>query len=393
MLIKPKTRGFICTTAHPDGCAQNVRSQIAYAKQQKNGVRRFQNALIIGASTGYGLSSAIAAAYSCGANVLGVAFERNAHKGRTATAGFYNSAAFLHETAKDGLFARMLMGDAFADQTKQKALDILADQMGAVDLLIYSLAAPVRTLPETGARISSTLKPIGQDYVSKNVDIQSGQVSEVRLPPATQEEIDNTITVMGGDDWQRWVSALKERSLLADDATTIAYSYIGPSITHPIYKDGTIGRAKQHLKQTADSLHGKNGVSAYVSVNKAVVTQSSSAIPVVPLYISILFKVMQEKGCHEGCIQQICRLAQRLTQPSPTDSEGYIRMDDWEMRADIQDEVMRRWQLVNSDNIASLADLSAYNAEFLSLFGFGVEGIDESLETNEVADETNMILL
>lgn len=393
MLIKPKTRGFICTTAHPDGCAQNVRSQIDYAKQQKNTVRPFKNALIIGCSTGYGLSSAITAAYACGARVLGVAYERNAQKGRTATAGFYNSAAFLRETAKDGLFSRILMGDAFQDATKQKTIELIKSELGKVDLIIYSLAAPVRTLPETGVRVSSVLKPIGSPYTSKNVDVQTGQVSEIMLSPATEEEIENTVAVMGGDDWQRWIQALQEQSLLAENAVTIAYSYIGPTVTHPIYKDGTIGRAKQHLKNTADALNGKDGLLARVSVNKAVVTQSSSAIPVVPLYISILFKVMREYNCHEGCIQQICRLMQRIGTPDSTDGEGYIRMDDWEMQPQIQEEVSRRWAKITSDNIDSLADLPSYNQEFLSLFGFGIEGVDESAETNEVADETGMILL
>lgn len=387
MLIKPKIRGFICTTAHPVGCAKHVEEQVAYVKRQP----KFEGAkkvLVIGSSTGYGLASRIAAAFGGGADTIGVCFEKPASDNRTATAGWYNTVAFEELAAKDGLFAATVNGDAFSDEIKAQAINLIQTHMGQVDLVVYSLASPRRTHPRTGEIFSSVIKPVGEPFHSKTIDVNSGKVSEVTILPATEEEIRNTVAVMGGEDWEMWIDALREADVLAANATTVAYSYIGPELTFSIYREGTIGQAKNHLEATAKRLNEKLSVTggrAFVSVNKAVVTQSSSAIPVVPLYISILFKVMKEQGLHEGCIEQMYRMyADRLYTgiATPTDDRGRIRLDDLEMRPDVQDTVMKGWNEIDESNLFDLSDLAGYRSDFLQLFGFGIEGVDYEADAN-----------
>lgn len=391
MIIEPKIRGFICTTAHPTGCAQHVKEQIAYVKSKPR-VNGPKKALVIGASTGYGLSSRIAAAFGCGAATLGVFFEKPSDGRRTATAGWYNTAAFTEAALGEGLYARNINGDAFSNEVKREVIEAIKADLGQVDLVVYSLAAPRRTDPETGVTYSSVLKPIGQTFTSKTVDVNSGLVTEITLEPATEEEIAGTVKVMGGEDWKMWIDALDEAGVLADGAVTVAYSYIGPKITHAVYREGTIGRAKDDLERTARELDGRlrgKGGRAFVSVNKALVTQASSAIPVVPLYISLLYKVMKEKGLHEGTVEQMHRLfAERLYAggEAPTDEAGRIRIDDWEMRNDVQDEIAALWQQVNSDNLAHISDIAGYRSDFLKLFGFGLEGIDYGADVDPAVE-------
>lgn len=398
MVIEPKTKGFICITAHPSGCFENVKRQVEYVEANRGAFtgKAIKNVLIIGSTTGYGLASAICAAFGCRANVLGIGFERNAQRGRTATAGFYNAAGFLRQAKERGLWSKTIIGDAFSAEVKEKAAEIIRDQMGKLDLIVYSLAAPVRIHPDTGERVQSVLKPIGDKYRSKTVNMQNDEISTIEIEPALEQEISDTVTVMGGDDWNRWIEALSNQGLIADGAVTIAYSYIGPELTHPIYKDGTIGRAKMDLKATADRLTEKyrsgTNLKAYISVNKAVVTQASSAIPVVPLYISILLDVMKKKGTHEGCIEQITRMLERISAgDAATDATGYIRMDDLEMDEAVQSEVRQRWQAIDNGNIRELADIDGYKTEFLRLFGFMVDGVDYLADVDETASEENMI--
>lgn len=381
MIIQPKIRGFICTTAHPAGCAKHVEEQINYVKS-KPGLSGPKNVLVIGASTGFGLSTRIAAAFGAGADTLGIYFERPADGKRTASAGWYNTAAFTRAAREAGLVAENINGDAFSDEIKAEAMARIREKFGQVDLVIYSLAAPRRTDPRTGVTHSSVLKPIGRPYTGKTVDPNTGQVSEVTLEPATEEEIRGTVAVMGGEDWRMWMDALLEAGLLAEGAQTVAYSYIGPEVTHAIYREGTIGRAKDDLERTAREIDGKMaaiGGRAFVSVNKALVTQASSAIPVVPLYISLLFRVMKQKGLHEGTIEQMYRLlAERLYaggEPA-VDEAGRIRIDDWEMREDVQREVAEWWPKIGTDNLADISDIEGYRADFLKLFGFGLDGVD-----------------
>ncbi|MBA4136483.1 MAG: enoyl-[acyl-carrier-protein] reductase FabV [Opitutus sp.] len=383
MIIKPKVRGFVCVTAHPTGCAAHVQEQIDFVKAQgpiKNGPR---NALIIGASTGYGLGSRIAAAFGSGAKTLGVFFERPSEEGRPATPGWYNSIAFTNAARAAGLFAANINGDAFSDDIKKQALEIIARDMGPIDLVVYSLASPRRTHPRTGVVHKSTLQPLGAPYTNKTVDTDKGIVSDVTIPPADEAGVADTVAVMGGEDWEMWMQALADAKLLAPGATAMAYSYIGPSHTWPIYKDGTIGRAKIDLERAARAIdanlkaHG-NG-RAFISVNKALVTQASSAIPVVPLYISIVYKVMKEMGIHEGCAEQMQRLfaTQLYNGNSPKfDSEGRVRIDDWEMRADVQAKVAEIWPQVTTENLPQLTDIAGYRTEFLKLFGFGLPGVN-----------------
>ena len=385
MIIRPKVRGFICTTAHPDGCARAVQDQIDWVKRQPpfNGPKKV---LVVGASTGYGLASRIATCFGTSAATLGVFFERPAAGNRTATAGWYNSAAF-HEAAHNaGHYARSINGDAFSSVIKAETIAAIREDLQAVDLVVYSLASPRRTHPRTGENFSSVLKPIGRSYTSKTVHVQTGAVSDIAISPASEEEIAHTTAVMGGEDWQMWIEALDEAGVLADGVRTVAYTYIGPAMTHPVYRDGTIGQAKNHLEKTAKTLdkylRAKSG-SAHISVNKAMVTQSSAAIPVVPLYISLLYKVMKGKGCHESCIEQMHRLfAEGLYADASTDAEGRIRMDDREMREDVQGEVATLWEQVNTDNLAALSDIESYRAEFLGLFGFGLAGINYAAEVD-----------
>lgn len=390
MIIEPKMRGFICLTAHPAGCAENVRRQISYVESQKlpNGPKKV---LVIGASTGFGLSSRITAAFGCGAATIGVFFEKEPQEGKTASAGYYNTVAFHDEANRAGLYAKSINGDAFSKEVKQETIDLIKKDLGTVDLIIYSLASPVRKHPETGVLHRSVLKPIDQSYQNKTVDFHTGIVTNVSIEPASGDDIPNTIAVMGGEDWQLWLEALQEAGVLAPNVKTVAYSYIGPELTNPVYRHGTIGRAKDHLEATAASITAQlkdlNG-SAFVSVNKALVTQSSSAIPVVPLYISLLYKVMKEKNIHEGTIEQMARLFQDhlyAAQPAAKDEQGRIRIDDWELREDVQAEVAELWKGVSTETIAQIGDLKGYKDDFLNLFGFSVPGVDYTKEVDEMA--------
>lgn len=388
MIVEPKIRGFICTTAHPIGCQARVAEQINYVVQQKKLPRTIKNVLVIGASTGYGLASRIVASFGADASTLGVFFEREAVDKRTASAGWYNSAAFEQAAHKAGLYARSINGDAFSDSVKQQVIDcIRKDWNGKVDLIIYSLASP-RRQDQTGAVYSSVLKPIGNTYKDKTVDIMSGVVSEVAIEPATEDEINATIKVMGGEDWALWIDALIEANVLAPNATTIAYSYIGPEMTYAVYREGTIGAAKEHLEKTAHDLNTRLAKHckgrALVSVNKGLVTQASAAIPVVPLYISLLYKVMKKHNLHEGCIEQIWRLfADYICTAEPKlDDAQRIRIDDWELRADIQSEVAKLWQQVQTDNLNQVSDIEGYRKEFYQLFGFAVDGVEYAADVD-----------
>ncbi|MFK7814678.1 MAG: enoyl-ACP reductase FabV [Maribacter sp.] len=388
MIIEPRTRGFICTTAHPKGCAENVKNQIAYIKS-KGTMEGPKKVLVIGSSTGFGLASRITSAFACNTSTIGVFFEKPPSEGRTASAGWYNTAGFETEAHKEGLYAKSINGDAFSNEIKEQTINLIKEDLGKIDLLIYSLASPVRTHPESGVRYKSTLKPIGDSYTNKTVDFHTGVVKEITIEPGTEEDIENTVTVMGGDDWQLWVTALQEADLLSADFKTVAYSYIGPKLTEPVYRKGTIGRAKDHLEQSAftitDSLKSING-KAYVSVNKALVTQSSSAIPVIPLYISLLYKVMKAEGLQEGCIEQIHRLfSERLyLNEIPTDSEGRIRIDDWEMKETVQAQVAELWEKATTETLPKIGDLEGYSTEFFNLFGFKVNTIDYAIEADEM---------
>ena len=389
MIIEPRMRGFICLTAHPDGCAQNVKNQIAFVKS-KGKIDGAKKVLVIGASTGFGLASRITSAFGAGAGTIGVFFEKPPSEGKTATPGWYNSAAFETEAQKAGLYAKSINGDAFSNEVKQQTIELIKADLGQVDMVIYSLASPVRMHPTTGILHRSVLKPIDQTFSNKTVDFHTGVVSQVTIEPANQEDIDNTVVVMGGEDWAMWIDALKSAGVLANGATTIAYSYIGPEVTEAVYRKGTIGRAKDDLEATAfkirDSLKSING-KAYVSVNKALVTQASSAIPVIPLYISLLYKIMKAEGIHEGCIEQIQRLfEQRLYTGNeiPTDEKGRIRIDDWEMRDDVQERIKTLWEKATSENLTEIGDLAGYKQDFLNLFGFGFEGVDYTAEANEM---------
>ncbi len=387
MIIEPKIRGFICTTAHPTGCAQHVANQIAYVKQQgkHQGPR---NVLVIGASTGYGLASRIAATFGYGASTIGVFFERDADEKRTATAGWYNSAAFEKQAHAAGHYAKSINGDAFSDEIRQQTAALIREKMQQVDLVIYSLASPRRTMPGTGEVFNSALKPIGKAYTNKTVDAFRGEVKEITLEPATQTEIDATVTVMGGDDWQRWMDFLAHENLLAKNVTTVAYSYIGPELTFPIYRDGTIGQAKKDLYAAAKKITDKlkeNGGRALISINKALVTQASAAIPVVPLYISLLYRFMKENGTHEDCIEQMTRLFHEhlyAAQPKSRDADGFIRLDDLEMAADIQQKVTTSWPTVATENIEALTDIDGYRKAFYQLFGFGLAGVDYAADVD-----------
>lgn len=388
MIIEPRMRGFICLTAHPEGCKQNVKNQIDYIKS-KGKINGAKNVLVIGASTGFGLASRITSAFGSDASTVGVFFEKPPKAGKTASPGWYNSAAFEEEAAAAGLYAKSINGDAFSKEIKAETIALIKKDLGKIDLVIYSLASPVRQHPETGVLHRSTLKPIGGTFTNKTVDFHTANVSEISIEPANEEEIENTVTVMGGEDWKMWMDALNEAGVLENNVQTVAYSYIGPSLTEPVYRKGTIGRAKDHLEATAfeitESLKAING-KGYVSVNKALVTQASSAIPVIPLYISLLYKIMKAKNIHEGCIEQIQRLyAERLySDILPLDDKGRVRIDDWEMRDDVQAEVAKLWEQATTDNILSISDLKGYEQDFLNLFGFGFDGVDYEAEADEM---------
>ncbi len=396
MIIEPRMRGFICLTAHPKGCEQNVINQINYVKS-KGSINGPKRVLVIGASTGFGLASRISSAFGSGASTIGVFFEKPAAPGKTASPGFYNAAAFEKQAIAEGLYAKSINGDAFSDEIKTKTIDLIKNDLGQVDLVIYSLASPVRTNPRTGITHRSVLKPIGQNFSNKTVDFHTGNVTEISIDPCNQEDIDNTVAVMGGDDWMMWMEAMKEAGVLADNAMTVAYSYIGPKLTEPVYRKGTIGRAKDHLEATAfeitKALEGING-KAYVSVNKALVTQASSAIPVIPLYISLLYKVMKAEGIHEGCIEQMQRLfADRLFNGGeiPVDEKGRIRVDDWEMREDIQAKVDELWEKATTENLPSIGDLQGYSDDFYNLFGFKIDGVDYTADVNELVEIPHLV--
>lgn len=386
MIVAPKIRGFICTTAHPDGCAANVRSQIDFVKSRGPLPRCPKKVLVIGASTGYGLASRIVPAFGGGAATIGVFFEKPGGESKTASAGWYNSAAFEDAASEAGLYAKSFNGDAFSKDLKNEVVAAVLADLGQVDCVVYSLASPRRADPDTGEIYRSVLKPIGRSYTQKDLNTDTAEVDTVTIDPATEEEIAHTVKVMGGEDWELWIEALAGAGGLAEGFTTVAYSYIGPDLTYPIYTNGTIGRAKEHLEESAARMNARFGAgSAFVSVNKALVTQASSAIPVVPLYISLLYKVMKEKGLHEGCIEQIQRLfADHLTAAGGPvlDEKGRIRIDDWEMREEVQSAVEKAWETVTTSNLFEVSDFSGYKKEFLRLFGFGIEGIDYEADTN-----------
>lgn len=388
VVIKPRIRGFICVTAHPTGCAAHVKEQIDYVKGKGSIAGAPKKVLVIGSSTGYGLASRITAAFGGKADTIGVYFERASEGGKPASAGFYNSVAFEKAAHKEGLYAKSINGDAFSDEIKNQTIELIKKDLGQVDLVIYSLASPRRVHPKTGAIFNSALRPIGRSYTAKTLDTDREIVKDITLEPASEAEITDTTAVMGGEDWLMWMEALKTAGVLAPNVITVAYSYIGPKLTWPIYRDGTIGIAKKDLesagKQINKLLHATAG-KAYVSVNKALVTQASSAIPVVPLYISLLYKIMKEKATHEGCIEQIYRLfaSQLYNNKQPSfDSDGRIRIDDLEMESDVQSKVEKLWGEVTTENIRSISDLEGYKSEFLKLFGFGLPGVDYEAPVN-----------
>ncbi|HAK58036.1 MAG TPA: bifunctional NADH-specific enoyl-ACP reductase/trans-2-enoyl-CoA reductase [Lachnospiraceae bacterium] len=382
MIVEPKVKGFICTTAHPKGCAESVRRQIEFAKSKGRvdspvGGEK-PRVLVIGSSTGYGLASRIAVAYGYGADTMGVAFEKPSKpEKRTASAGWYNTEAFEKMAAADGLYARSFNGDGFSEEMKDEVIDAIKADWGKVDMVIYSLAAPRRTVGDK--TVSSVLKTTGSPYTNRTLDLRTNEITEVTVPVADDDEIRDTIAVMGGDDWERWIERLCDADVLSEGAITLAYSYIGPTMTHPIYKDGSIGQAKKDLYDTAKRMtehFSKKGLHAYISVNKALVTQSSAAIPIVPLYISLLYKVMKEQGVHEGCIEQMVRLYTEKLPAAETDESGFIRMDDKEMDPAVQDRVADVWEKVSTENIASLGDIDGYWEDFYHMFGFKYDNVD-----------------
>lgn len=396
MIIEPRMRGFICLTSHPVGCEKNVLNQIEYTRK-KGIIDGPKKVLVIGASTGFGLSSRITSAFGANAATIGVFFEKPPSSGKTASPGWYNSAAFQKEATNAGIYAKSINGDAFSDAIKKKTIDLIKQDLGKIDLVIYSLASPVKTNPKTGITHRSVLKPIGQTFSNKTVDFHTGIVSDVTIEPCSEEDIANTVEVMGGDDWKLWIQALIDADVLADQAMTLAYSYIGPQVTKAIYREGTIGKAKDHLEATAfeiqDLLKPLEG-SAFISVNKALVTQASSAIPVIPLYISLLYKTMKEKDLHEGCIEQINRLFRErlyIKDEIPLDTKGRIRIDDWEMREDVQNEITKLWKLADTSTLPEIGDLNGYKSDFLNLFGFGFDGVDYNEDVNENIDINGLV--
>ncbi|TCO74915.1 enoyl-ACP reductase FabV [Chromatocurvus halotolerans] len=389
MVIKPRVRGFLCTTTHPVGCAANVKAQIAHVVAQGPIPDAPKRVLVIGASTGYGLASRITAAFGGGADTLGIFFEKEGSERKPGSAGWYNSAAFHAEAEVAGLYARSINGDAFSDEVKARAIEEIKAHMGQVDLVVYSLASPRRQHPRTGVVHTSTLKPIGKDTVQKGVNTDKEAIQDYHLEAATQEEIDNTVAVMGGEDWQFWIEALDEAGVLADGCKTTAYTYIGEKITWDIYWHGTIGAAKKDLDRRVLSLRerlAEKGGDARVSVLKAVVTQASAAIPAMPIYLALLFKVMKARGVHEGCIEQIDGLfRQALYGDHPElDDEGRLRMDGKELDPAVQAEVAGLWQQVSTENLHELSDFAGYRREFLQLFGFEVDGVDYDADVDPV---------
>ena len=394
MVIKPKVRGFLCTTTHPVGCDANVKRQIEHVQSKGAVADGPKRVLVLGASTGYGLASRITAAFGSGASTLGVFFEKEGNERKPGTAGWYNSAAFHRYAEEAGLYAKSLNGDAFSDEVKAQVIDVIKEDLGEVDLVVYSLAAPRRTHPKTGVVHSSTLKPIGSAATQKGVNTDKGTIQEFHLEPALQEEIDNTVAVMGGEDWQMWIEALADAGVLAEGAKTTAYTYIGEKITWDIYWHGTIGAAKQDLDKRVMDIRARMasvGGDARVSVLKAVVTQASSAIPAMPIYLAILFKVMKAKGTHEGCIEQIDRLfREAMYGDKALDDEGRQRVDDLELLPEVQAEVAELWSQIDTDNLDELSDFAGYREEFLQLFGFEVPGVDYDADVDPVANIANL---
>jgi enoyl-[acyl-carrier protein] reductase/trans-2-enoyl-CoA reductase (NAD+) len=386
MIIKPRVRGFMCITTHPTGCEANVLNQINHIKSQAE-IDMPKRVLVIGSSTGYGLAARIAAAFGGGASTLGIFFEKPGTDRKPGTAGWYNSAAFHKFAQAEGLYAKSINGDAFSNEVKQQAIDIIKEDLGQVDLVIYSLAAPRRQHPETGEVFNSTLKPIGKNVTMQGINTDKEQVQEFSLEAANQHEIDQTVAVMGGEDWQMWIDALDSAGVLADGFKTTAFTYIGEKITWDLYWDGTIGQAKKDLDKKVlairDKVQSKSG-DARVSVLKAVVTQASSAIPIMPLYLAMLFKEMKQKGTHEGCIEQLYRLfTECLYSDHPRlDDEGRLRVDELEMDPEVQATIEKNWASINDENLRELADFDSYKKEFLNLFGFEIEGVDYDADVN-----------
>ena len=381
MIVEQKVKGFICTTAHPAGWKESVRRQIAYCKE-KGMVEGPKKVLVIGSSTGYGLASRIAVTYGYGADTIGVAFERESNGRRTATAGWYNTKAFEEFAKEDGYYAKSFNGDGFSEEMKNQVIETIRKDFGKVDMVVYSMAAPRRTMPD-GTTVSSVLKTVGKELTNKTIDLRNNEIKDVTVPVANEEEIENTVKVMGGEDWEAWIQALVDADVLSDNAVTLAYSYIGPELTHAIYKEGSIGQAKKHLFETSKKLTKEfeaKGLKAYISVNKALVTQSSAAIPIVPLYISLLYKIMKKEGLHEGCIEQMNRLFIDKLPAKETDAEGYIRLDDWEMEDKVQNEITKLWDLVTTENIGELGDIEGYWEDFYHMFGFHYDNVDYSAD-------------
>lgn len=398
MIIEPRVRGFICVTTHPEGCAAHVKSQIDYVKKQGRCPNGPKKVLIIGASTGYGLASRISAAYGSGAATLGVFFEKPGSAKRPGTAGWYNTAAFTKFARADGLYAENINADAFSDECRAKAIEIIKRDLGKIDLMVYSLAAPVRKVPSSGEVVRSSLKPIGKAYTSTAVDTNKDEIITSTIEPATDEEIKNTVTVMGGQDWELWVKALDEAGVLADGFKTVAYSYIGAELTWPIYWGGTLGKAKEDLDRAAKAnrsvLANVKGDSR-VAVLKSVVTQASSAIPVMPLYISLVFKVMREKKCYESVIKHIFRLFKdNLYGSKPEmDKDGRIRNDTWELQADVQNKCSELWKQVTTQNLRQISDYDDYKKQFLQLFGFDIPGVDYKADQNPEVEIPGLVNL
>ncbi|MGE0268349.1 MAG: enoyl-ACP reductase FabV [Candidatus Omnitrophota bacterium] len=382
MIVKPKIRGFICTTAHPEGCGRHVQDQIDYVKSKgpiQNGPKKV---LIIGASTGFGLASRVVSAFGCGAATVGVFFEKEPDGKRTATAGYYNTVAVEQKAMKEGYYVKSFNGDAFSDELKNQVVEVIKKDLGTVDLIIYSLASPRRVHPKTGQIAKSVLKPVGKEYTNNSINMETQILEVVTLPAATDEEIEQTVSVMGGEDWMYWIDALEKENLLSRGVKTVAYSYVGPELTQGVYRNGTIGKAKDHLESTARKLDERlkkiNG-RAFISVNKALVTQSSSAIPFIPLYFVLLSKVMKEKNLEEDCVMQIYRLFKEHLysgEDFAVDQSGFIRLDDRELRDDVQQIVAKHWGRLTQGNLAEYADLEGYQEDFLKLFGFGLPGVD-----------------
>lgn len=395
MIIKPRVRGFMCITTHPVGCEANVKQQIDYVKS-KGPVNGPKRVLVIGSSTGYGLAARITAAFGCGASTLGIFFEKEGDEKKPGTAGWYNSAAFHKFAEAEGLYAKSINGDAFSDEIKQKTIDTIKADLGQVDLVIYSLAAPRRQHPKTGEVFNSTLKPVGKDVTLRGINTDKVEIQEFSLQAASDEEIANTVAVMGGEDWQMWMDALSEAGVLAEGAKTAAFTYVGEKVTWDLYWDGTIGQAKKDLDKKVIVIREKLaaiGGDARVAVLKAVVTQASSAIPIMPLYLALLFKAMKEAGTHEGCIEQLYRLyTECLYSNSPRmDSEGRIRVDELELKPEIQQQVADDWSRITTENIPELTDFKGYQREFLKLFGFEVDGVDYEAEVDPVVPINNLV--